>query len=610
MRTKISGKWKELSVQKRIVCITSVTAVCMALVVITGISVYKKHGGTAETAGRQRTETEIPQSEGVSGSGYVAYCTVVQEFTLPLTDEETAAPLVVEEVCVSAQDTVTEGDQILKVTKESLEQAERFLEKTVKNAENALVTERLEYTKAKMEAEYTYISEAGLNETAKAEYESQIAALEEKVSSAQSALEEAYLTVNDNPDSIAEKENQIASLNSQSSEAEAQLSQTQGELSSVKEVYEQKKSGYETALEELRAIAIVYRYLGAYRGKDTLELDAVLTEISKEAAELAGSSGGTQAAQAFSVSAPAAEQSAASGSREAEEAVSEAGTASEVDTLLESLQGQYSTAKSTYEECKNAYKDIKSEKDELDKEVAECQSVLSSAEKSVSSLNQEVNQLTQELEKAASQLPSLEAAYAEALNNQVTEMVSVKETYRSDMLSYEYAKNNYDLTMEKLDQELETAEEAVATAQENAELLATQYQDGIVRAVRDGKIQMIGCQEGDELSGQSSLVFYEDTSYKNISISVSQENVTSVEVGDTAMIYIEETGQLEGTVTAVSASSASESVSSVSYTVTVAIDGESEGIENGTSAAVYLNMEGIMGGPQENNLKSPGEQDP
>ena len=72
MRTKISGKWKELSVQKRIVCITSVTAVCMALVVITGISVYKKHGGTAETAGRQRTETEIPQSEGVSGSGYVA----------------------------------------------------------------------------------------------------------------------------------------------------------------------------------------------------------------------------------------------------------------------------------------------------------------------------------------------------------------------------------------------------------------------------------------------------------------------------------------------------------------------------------------------------------
>ncbi len=46
----------------------------------------------------------------------------------------------------------------------------------------------------------------------------------------------------------------------------------------MKEVYEQKKSGYETALEELRAIAIVYRYLGSYRGKDTLELDAVLTE--------------------------------------------------------------------------------------------------------------------------------------------------------------------------------------------------------------------------------------------------------------------------------------------------------------------------------------------
>ncbi len=158
----------------------------------------------------------------MSGSGYVAYGTVVQEFTLPLTDEETAAPLVVEEVCVSAQDTVTEGDRNLKGHKgKSLEQAEKFLEKTVKNAENALVTERLEYTKAKMEAEYTYISEAGLNETAKAEYESQIAALEEKVSSAQSALEEAYLTVNDNPDSIAEKENQIASLNSQSSEAEA-----------------------------------------------------------------------------------------------------------------------------------------------------------------------------------------------------------------------------------------------------------------------------------------------------------------------------------------------------------------------------------------------------
>ncbi|POP33814.1 hypothetical protein C3B58_05790 [Lactonifactor longoviformis] len=610
MRTKIAGKWKELSVQKKVVCITSVTAVCMALIVITGISVYKKHAGTAKTTGRQRTEMEIPQSEAVSGSGYVAYGTAAQEFTLTLTDGETSAPLVVEEICVSAQDTVTEGEQILKVTEESLEQAERFLAKAVKSAENALTTEKMEYTKAKMEAEYTYIAEAGLNETAKAEYESQIAALEEKVSSAQSSLEEAYLTVNDNPVSIAEKENQIASLNSQSSEAEAKLSQAQGELSSVKEVYEQEKSGYETALEELRAVAIVCRYLGSYRGEDTQELDTVLSEISKEAAELAGSSEGTQAARAFSVSAPAAGQSAASDSREAEEAGSEAGTASEIDTLLESLKGQYTTAKSTYEAHKNAYKDIKTEKEELDKVVAEYQSVLSSAEKSVSSLNQEINQLSQELEKADSQLPSLEAAYAEALNNQVTEMVSVKETYRSDMLSYEYAKNNYDLTMERLDQELEAAEEAVAAAQENADLLATQYQDGIVRAARDGKIQMIGCQEGDELSGQSSLVFYEDTSYKNISISVSQADVTSVEVGDTAMIYIEETGQLEGTVTAVAASSASQSVSSVSYTVTVSIDGEGEGIENGTSAAVYLNMEEIMGGPQENNLQNPGEQNP
>lgn len=610
MKTKIPGKWKEMRLQKKIGCISGITAVVMAIVIITGVSVYKKHTGTAETSDQKRTGMEMPQSEGVSGSGYVVYGTAAQEFELTLTDGETSAPLVVEEVLVSAQDTVTEGDAILKVTEESLIEAQKLLAKIVKNAENALTTEKLEYTKAKMEAEYTYIAESGLNETAKAEYESQIAALEEKVSSAQSSLEEAYLTVNQHPASIADKENQIASLNSQSSDAEAQLTQIQGELSSVKEVYEQEKSDYEAALEEFRAVALVCRYLGAYRGEDTQELDAALAEIAKASAELAGGSESVQSTQAVSVHAPAGGETAASGSRGADEAVSTAGADSEVDTLLESLKGQYSTAKSTYEACRTTYQDIKSEKDELEKEAAECQSVISSAGKSVTSLNQEITQLTQELEKANSQLSSLETAYTEALNNQVTEMVSVKEEYRSEMLSYEYAQNHYDRTVAQLDEELKAAEEAVTTAQENAELLAAQYQDGIVRAARDGKIQMIGYQEGDELSGQVPLVLYEDTSSKNVSISVSQADVTSVEVGDAAMVYIEETGQLEGTVTEVSAASASESVTNVSYTVTVAIDSNGEGIENGTAATVYLNMERMMGGTQENNSQKPGEGNP
>ena len=99
--------------------------------------------------------------------------------------------------------------------------------------------------------------------------------------------------------------------------------------------------------------------------------------------------------------------------------------------------------------------------------------------------------------------------------------------------------------------------------------------DGIIYAQYAGTVASLGYEKGDELSASTEMVSYTDASDITMTVSVSQEDIASVELKDQVKIaltaYEDET--FEGEVKSIDTSSSS-GTSTVSYNVTVVFTGD------------------------------------
>lgn len=84
------------------------------------------------------------------------------------------------------------------------------------------------------------------------------------------------------------------------------------------------------------------------------------------------------------------------------------------------------------------------------------------------------------------------------------------------------------------------------------------------------------------------IVEYSDTNSVTISVSVDQSDIANVSVGMEATVNISDAGRYDGTVTAISPVSQSDSRSSVYYTVTVTLTGDLSEISSNLTATVMI----------------------
>lgn len=232
---------------------------------------------------------------------------------------------------------------------------------------------------------------------------------------------------------------------------------------------------------------------------------------------------------------------------------------------------------------------------EYDTTVAELQANVDSAQASVDASASKIAEYQKKIEKGekcSAALAEEQANYnslisklESAKNNQATKTVEAKQKYEEAMLKYNNADSLYQIDTADIDSEIDEAQDTLDDANEALTSFNSLIGDGTVYAQYAGTIASLGYEAGDELSSSTEVATFADASDITMTVSVSQEDISAVKIGDAVEIALTayEDKVYEGQVKTVDTSASSGS-STVSYDVTV--------IFTGDTSDVYQDMTG------------------
>lgn len=194
-----------------------------------------------------------------------------------------------------------------------------------------------------------------------------------------------------------------------------------------------------------------------------------------------------------------------------------------------------------------------------------------------------------ELETAQETYDTVEANLQIAKNNLTTQSIEAKQTYESALTNYKYADQLYEIDTNGLEDDLDDAKETLEDAEEALNDFKEQIGDGVVYATESGTVTEVAYAAGDDIVSDATLVTYTDPENVTMTASVSQDDISSVSVGEEVSIsltaYPNET--FTGTVSSI-ATSATAGSSTVNYDVTVLFSGDISKVYSGmTGEAVF-----------------------
>lgn len=189
--------------------------------------------------------------------------------------------------------------------------------------------------------------------------------------------------------------------------------------------------------------------------------------------------------------------------------------------------------------------------------------------------------------------------YEDATLNFQVGSASAKTTYELAVATNGTAKTDYDTTLTSLAESLEKLKDAKEDADENLALFEELVGDGYYYTTEAGTILMIRATKDQALTGGDMLFAYSNPAEITVSVSVSQDDIAELTVGDSATIMITDVGNYTGTIKTINPIASSDSRSSVSYTVELSVDGDVSGIEaNLTATVIFGEFEMPQGMPE------------
>ncbi len=186
--------------------------------------------------------------------------------------------------------------------------------------------------------------------------------------------------------------------------------------------------------------------------------------------------------------------------------------------------------------------------------------------------------------------------------------LEARQSHESSALDGAMAQDIYDSSLNTLEQNQETAQKDLDELSERLEdFNAFVGEDGIVYAQGDGLVTRVYYEAGDILEEESPMITYVEEGSYVMTIDIAQEDIPYVSVGDTVTIvftaYPEEswTGKIEEIVS----TQTSEDTVTVSYPVTVKVEGDTSALYGGmtgevtfitdeVSKAVYVSRKAVI----------------
>ncbi len=200
-----------------------------------------------------------------------------------------------------------------------------------------------------------------------------------------------------------------------------------------------------------------------------------------------------------------------------------------------------------------------------------------------------------ELQTLKLSLPELREAAANAKANYETNLVQAKLTMEITLAEAELAEKNYETNVEKAESDYENLFDALEEAENALVVFEEQMGTGYYYPTQEGTIMRMTLRVGRELTGGSSVFTIRDSEEMTVMVSVDQADIAKLKVGDSAMIYSEDSGMSQGVIRAINPVSSSGNRSSITYNVTVELTGNYQNLSGNESVSVYFTVGGSDG---------------
>ena len=209
-----------------------------------------------------------------------------------------------------------------------------------------------------------------------------------------------------------------------------------------------------------------------------------------------------------------------------------------------------------------------------------------SSSNTVTIMQQQLASYQQQLSEYKSNLKNLKSQLKSAKKARKTGKVSAKKTYDAAMLQYSNAKTLYNVAMDGIDDDVKDAQETLKDAQKALKTFEKYAGTGVIKVECSGTVTSVGYEDGETLSTDTDIATYMNSDAVTTSVSVAQDDISEIEVGDTVNISLSayEGKTFHGKVTSISTTSSG--TSTVSYPVVVTMTGDVSSIYAGMSADV------------------------
>ncbi len=201
----------------------------------------------------------------------------------------------------------------------------------------------------------------------------------------------------------------------------------------------------------------------------------------------------------------------------------------------------------------------------------------------------ESTKVVEQIPQLKIQLETLKADLVDAETTYQLEVLEAETAYKKSLAQTELAQSDYNAAIQKAEDELEKLEDEKTESQENLEEFEALLGDGYFYTKNAGTIMMVGTRSESNLQGGSMVVAYRNAEDISVTVSVSQDDIHKLSVGDSAQVMVEEYGTYEGKITYLNPVSDSGSRTNITYEVIVDLNGENIGNlkENLTATVIF-----------------------
>lgn len=260
---------------------------------------------------------------------------------------------------------------------------------------------------------------------------------------------------------------------------------------------------------------------------------------------------------------------------------------------IASLQEKLENAQEEYEEAYETYVEKKEAMDQINTDHAPnfmtIQSLYLSAQSKYQSAESALEKAQQNLTENEEQLESLNRQIAAAQERKAIDKLDANQSYEESRISGENAQITYNAQLESLKETLQESEDdkkAVADQMDAFEVFVGS--DGILYSDGSGIVTALAYEAGDSLITAGTVMSYATAGSMTISVDVTQEDIVALAVGDVVDILFSayKDAPYQGTILSIDTTATSQSSATVSYSVVIGVEGDTELLYGGMTADI------------------------